>query len=159
MSKRKNRTSKPKPKPQDLLKPFDITKFGSEEDPCFGKLYKASAPECTICGDSIICAIAMQQTQTAKRELEEKTGSFKDMEEVESFEFDLKAVEKKILTRLIKTDKPLKASLVIRSIHNRYKHMAGCNKEGAKAAVIKVVKQSTRLSSYSKNKIRYIKLK
>ena len=58
---RKERNSKiPK---ENLLVPFDVSKFGSEEDPCFGKAYDLSAPECQRCGDLEFCAIAFSQKQ------------------------------------------------------------------------------------------------
>lgn len=68
---------------KSLLKPFDITKFGSEDDPCFGKAYDLNSDECHICGDVEVCAIAfMHHSQSIRLELE-KTNKYKDLEEAE----------------------------------------------------------------------------
>jgi len=79
MSKRKKRneihlTDK------EMLKPIDIELFGSEDDPCFGKLYKLSTPECKRCGDSEICATVMGQRLNVKRKGIEENNRFKDIE-------------------------------------------------------------------------------
>lgn len=67
--------------PEAYLKPFDVTKFGGEEDPCFGKLYDLNAPECNICGDIEACAIGMMTTQTRLRTQLESENRYKDLEE------------------------------------------------------------------------------
>lgn len=66
-----------------LLIPFDVTKFGSEDDPCFGKLYDLSALECQECGDIELCAIAFAQGQHIARAKAEGEARFKDLEEEE----------------------------------------------------------------------------
>ncbi len=68
---------------KDLLKPFDVAKFGSEEDPCFGKLHDLNSDECQICGDVEICGIATMQNQLTMRQLLETNNKYKDLEEVE----------------------------------------------------------------------------
>ena len=65
---------------EDMLKPLDIEKFGSDSDPCFGKLYSLSAPECKRCGDSEICGTIFAQRLNGKREIIESTKRFKDIE-------------------------------------------------------------------------------
>ena len=65
-----------------LLKPFDVTKFGSDEDPCFGKLYDLNADECQICGDIEVCSIAFAQGQLRVRTQLEAESKFKDLEEI-----------------------------------------------------------------------------
>lgn len=66
-----------------FLHPFDASKFGSEDDPCFAKLYDLSAMECQECGDIEVCAIAFANNQHIRRELIEKDTKFKDLEESE----------------------------------------------------------------------------
>lgn len=66
----------------DLLTPFDVTKLGTDEDPCFGKLYDLKAEECKICGDIEVCSIAFSQKLTEKRLNIESETKFKDLEEV-----------------------------------------------------------------------------
>lgn len=65
----------------ELLKPFDATKFGSDEDPCYGKLFDYNAPECQMCGDSEHCQIAMTQGGHLRRALEGGPETFLDQEE------------------------------------------------------------------------------
>lgn len=66
-----------------LLQPLDLSKFGTENDPCFGKLYDLKADECQICGDFEICAVAFSQKLNGKRLKFEETNKMKDLEEVE----------------------------------------------------------------------------
>lgn len=81
MAKRKSRkkvvkkvdTTKP-------LEPFDITQFGTDDDPCFGKHYDLTADECKICGDCTVCAIVYNQQTEKLRTKEEKNHRFKDLE-------------------------------------------------------------------------------
>lgn len=74
----------------DPLKPIDITKLGSNQDPCFGKGYDLSTRECKLCGDSELCAIKMAQTlRITRKELEEK-NNYKDLDVLE----DTKGIKK-----------------------------------------------------------------
>ena len=65
-----------------LLKPFDVTKYGSPDDPCFGKEYDLNADECGICGDIEICSIVFAQNTLRVRAQLEAENKFKDLEEV-----------------------------------------------------------------------------
>jgi len=60
----------------DMTKPLDISKFGSDEDPCFGKLYDLNTKQCKMCADADFCAIKMAQTQTSKRNEINKQNNF-----------------------------------------------------------------------------------
>lgn len=71
-----------------LLTPFDVTKFGGPEDPCFGRELDLNADECQICGDVEICQIAMMQGAHAVRLQLEKENTYKDQEEVEMVELE-----------------------------------------------------------------------
>ena len=65
----------------DLLKPIDITKYGSENDPCFGKLYDLGADECKRCGDSELCSAVYSRTAAKGiRDKEQNGNRYKDME-------------------------------------------------------------------------------
>lgn len=64
----------------DFMKPIDITKFGTEEDPCFGKLYNLSAEECRRCGDSELCAVKFSQNMKTTRAEQKGKTRFKDEE-------------------------------------------------------------------------------
>jgi hypothetical protein len=81
-----------------MLKPLDIETFGSDKDPCFGKLYDLTTPECKRCGDSEICAIVFSQKMNSTREKVEKNNRFKDLEletPVKDIEDYIKGLKKK----------------------------------------------------------------
>lgn len=69
-----------------LSEPFDITLFGSDKDPCFGKLNDPKAPECKICGDFEFCAMVFAEGLNKKRKIEEKTNDYKDLSETPDIE-------------------------------------------------------------------------
>jgi len=62
------------------ITPFDIDKIGSDDDPCFGKLYDLTEEACKRCGDNTICAIAFNQKTIKMRNDEESNNRFKDVE-------------------------------------------------------------------------------
>lgn len=65
----------------DFSEPIDITKIGSTDDPCFGKLYDLSTEECRRCGDSELCALVFAQTKLKRQRAEmEKKNRYKDLE-------------------------------------------------------------------------------
>jgi hypothetical protein len=66
--------------PEEFLKPIDITQFGTDDDPCFGKQYNLSEPECKRCGDSELCAIVFSQNLNLERKNIEGKNRFKDLE-------------------------------------------------------------------------------
>lgn len=78
--KRKNRTT-PEFNSIDKLEPVDVSILGTDEDPCFGKLYDLTTEECQRCGDSEFCAIKMAQTLKLKRSDIESKQRFLDIEE------------------------------------------------------------------------------
>lgn len=80
MAKKKRKEREATIKPEALLKPIDYTKFGTEDDPCFGKLYDLSAPECKICGDQELCGVVFSQNMTKERTKIESQSKFKDLE-------------------------------------------------------------------------------
>lgn len=81
MAKQRKSRKKPSIEQDKFLKPIDITKFGTEDDPCFGKLYNLAEPECKRCGDSGLCGIVFGQNLNLKRKEIEKDSKFKDLEE------------------------------------------------------------------------------
>lgn len=68
----------------DILKPLDVTEFGSEDDPCFGKLHDLKAEECMDCGDSEFCTIVQSQNLHKERLEIEAKQKFKDVEEIDA---------------------------------------------------------------------------
>lgn len=83
MAKEKRKSRKELTKKIDITQPIlpiDITKFGTEDDPCFGKLHDLTEDACKRCGDSTICSIVMNQDTKRLREEEESNNRFKDLE-------------------------------------------------------------------------------
>lgn len=81
-TKRKHRNKIMKTKP-DLNIPINIEILGTDDDPCFAKLFDPREDECKRCGDAEICVIAMGQKNHIARLQMEKKGNFKDLEELE----------------------------------------------------------------------------
>lgn len=65
----------------DAQTPIDISTIGTDDDPCFGKLYEPVTEECSTCGDSELCAIMHMHTLDKKRDKLNKKQNFKDQEE------------------------------------------------------------------------------
>lgn len=65
------------------MKPVKLLDLGGENDPCFGKLYSLTAPECARCGDYEACSIATQSRMLKEVESEESSKPFKDVQEAE----------------------------------------------------------------------------
>lgn len=84
--KRKSHKKSILSEPQDLSIPIDITKLGTDNDPCFGKHYDARASECIRCGDCELCLIKMGQRNHGLRKKEESKKKFKDLEEKAIYE-------------------------------------------------------------------------
>ena len=104
MARRKQRTEIAKQ--TTTVQPFDITKFGGEEDPCFGKLNDPKAPECQQCGDFEFCAIITAENLKKIRVKEEEKTEFKDLSDTPEIEdirqFMLKKLEKASLVKVIR---------------------------------------------------------
>lgn len=83
----------------DTLKPITIEQLGTNDDPCFGKHYSISAPECQRCGDSELCAIVLSQKNHKKRAKHEAEAAFKDIEKPKMV--DKKEIRKKIVQRIL----------------------------------------------------------
>ena len=111
----------------DPLKPVDLTKLGSNQDPCFGKCYDLSTKECKLCGDSELCAIKMAQVlKITRKELEEK-NNYKDidvLEDIKGIKKYIRSMKRKGLKRKeIITKASEKFEVPIESIKNIYKEL------------------------------------
>jgi hypothetical protein len=78
--------------------PITLEQLGTDQDPCFGKLYDQSTKECQRCGDCEFCAIAMGQLNHISRAQIESKSAFKDIEE-EKIKSNLKPKEARKLVR------------------------------------------------------------
>ncbi len=88
-------------KEEEFLKPIDITKFGTDDDPCFGKHYNLAESECRRCGDQSLCAIVFGQKLHLERGKIEKDSKFKDLE-IDKLD-KKKPTENKALEKWVKT--------------------------------------------------------
>lgn len=92
----------------DTTKPLigiDLFKLGSENDPCFGKLYDPKDDICRRCGDIEVCAIAYSQNNHKLRKKAETTFTAMDMEEMEIDKMSDTLKAKKLIRRLINNHK------------------------------------------------------
>jgi hypothetical protein len=127
MAKEK-RESRKNPDFDDLnkLKPIDLSILGTDDDPCFGKLYNLSEDECQRCGDSEFCAIKMAQTQKVKRTEIESTQRFLDIEEEGGKDIDdvtdSLTVVRKVIRRKIRLGKTYIE--IQSSINKKYPHIS-----------------------------------
>lgn len=64
----------------DILQPMDISKLGTNGDPCFGKGYDLSTKECKMCGDSELCCIKFSANLGKTRKELESENNYKDLE-------------------------------------------------------------------------------
>lgn len=102
----------------DLLIPIDISQFGTEDDPCFGKFHDLKAPECMKCGDADVCALAKAQYLHTNRIKIEGKQRFKDIEEADEEMIKKKEIiAKEIKTLKTKPHKRLKAILILSEKH------------------------------------------
>lgn len=64
----------------DFLSPINLSKIGTQDDPCFGKFPDLNAEECRDCGDCELCQVAYSQRMNLERVVLEKKTHFKDIE-------------------------------------------------------------------------------
>lgn len=141
----------------DTLKPITIEMLGTEDDPCFGKFLEPKAPECQRCGDSEICAIAMQQKLQAVRAKAEKEGTFKDLESEKLA--DPKVIRKMIRQRIKELAKLNKKGenidVIVDDVHSTYV-IHGWTKKKVKRFIERLCENSEHIS-LTNNTIKYHK--
>ena len=98
-----------------------MTKFGTDDDPCFGKLNDPKAPECQRCGDFEFCAIVTAENIKRLRVKEESKTKFKDMNKTPKLEKIRQFMEKS----LFKNSRVKTVALTVKKF--------GISKEKAKA--------------------------
>lgn len=141
----------------DVLKPVTLDMLGTEDDPCFGKLFEPKAEECSRCGDCELCAIMMQQNNHINRAKIEAEGTFKDLEEKDMKLADPKMVRKMVRRRVkeLAKLKPKGQDLdyIIDDIHATYV-MHGYTKKKITRLIDRMVENSSNLS-IKNNKIKF----
>lgn len=125
MSNKKEKKVKKKPrnvlaKKLDVLYPIDITKLGTEEDPCFGKFFDPQAPECQRCGDCEICQIALNQNSIIKRGKLEETTTFRDIGEKEIYGVLDNREVKVHIRKLVRSNKKIDKDSLIKQTCRRF---------------------------------------
>jgi hypothetical protein len=150
MSKRQKRDTPGKP---DLMEPLvDIMVFGSEDDPCFGKLNDPLNSICKRCGDAEICAIVQGQRLHLKRE---KQGhEFKDEEEPN---LDLERVEKYITKTL--AGGPLSLARIQTKVYRYFTRFEQVDRAKSDKMVYDYVKRSPKYKRFARKGTKYLKLK
>lgn len=91
-------------KPGKFFKPLDVLRYGSEDDPCFGKLYEPMNEVCRLCGDIELCGIAFSGNLKKNRENLEKEKSFLDLEEIGTNEKVLEFMKKRLQKGKLRND-------------------------------------------------------
>ncbi len=97
----------------DLMEPVDITLFGTDDDPCFGKHYDLKADECQRCGDSEFCALKMGQTLNKERKQIESSTKFLDVDEEVNSTDETERVKKSVRRAIRKGTSLLKVKKLI----------------------------------------------
>lgn len=146
-------------KTTDLNIPITIDIIGTNDDPCFGKLYSPKAEECSRCGDSEICSIVMGQLNHLKRGEQEKKEKFKDMEETtipqNPKKENLKKLIKNRIRKMVKMggEAGVQKSLVVEDIYASY-NKDGYDKTKIEKMITKVVSTSDKIT-LTKNKLNW----
>lgn len=132
----------------DLNVPINIDIIGSENDPCFAKLFDPKEKECSRCGDSEICSIAMGQRNHILRINEEDNKSFKDLEEKHIVnEIPIAVIKKSIKNRIremVKMDTYVKIEEVVNDIFASYSKDGFTHKK-IKKLIIRIADNSDHL--------------
>lgn len=167
MSKKKDKR-KPRQTDQtevDFTKPIiGIEKFGTANDPCFGKLYDPRTDECSRCGDCELCSIALGQMNHKLRDKTEAENAYKDIEETKIKSKDdpmvlRKEIRKEIRKRIremvkAKKGKEIDQELIVDDIFAAY-HKDGFMKPRIRRIIKHTAEKSGVITLY-KNKLSWI---
>lgn len=146
---------KVKMKDEDFLVPVDITIFGSQDDPCFGKHNDPRAKECSRCGDAEVCAIVQAQRLHLKRLKEEKKQPFKDIEEPN---MDLKTIDRFITSTLAQKG-PMSFDNLIKLGVKNFSKFEPVTEGSVRTQFYSWVRRSNKFKRFMKEGKKYIKLK
>lgn len=150
--------NKIKKKKLDFSKPLDLTIFGTDQDPCFGKHYSPEAKECNMCGDSQVCAIIVAQSMHQKREAVQKKQAFMDIEEQNVIKLP---ILEKFCIELLKKEPDYRLTLqdVTRAMEKRFNKDKAIPEQTLGQMLRRIVGMSPKLSLVKTSKNRYLKLK
>lgn len=122
----------------NLLRPLDMNTIGSNDDPCFGKLYDPKAVECKKCGDFEVCAMVFGQNNHKLRAKEEAKNNFLDIEEEKIDKLTPLQKGRKLIRRIVITNK----AIGIAQLELEVGAGLGLSKEEFKKCLKKVLKGS-----------------
>jgi hypothetical protein len=101
---------------QKALEFIDPLEFGSDKDPCFGKLFDLTTEECSTCGDAVFCANRYKLRLLNRVEKEE--ANYEKVVDKELTSLNLEVATKYIKA---KVEKGLKEELIVKLAKKRYK--------------------------------------
>lgn len=142
----------------NLMIPIDISKIGSVDDPCFGKLYDGNEKPCQRCGDSELCIIAMGQNNHSKRKQIESKNRFKDIEP-EEFKPNTQQIYKFIKENLFPKKNTILLSSATKKINKEFRLSNEMSLKEVKLIIRKIAKQAVDMSIVKREEKRYLKLK
>lgn len=138
-----------------LMKPIlNIDTLGSDDDPCFGKLYDGNDDTCQRCGDSELCLIKMGNNNTKTRKKLEKKNSYKDIDETE-FEINPQHIYKFIKSDVVTGD-PVSLLMVAKKVNKQFKLSENKTKKEIVSLIRKIVKQAVDLDLKKKEGKTYV---
>lgn len=152
--KKRNKINK---KEVDFTMPITIDKFGTDEDPCFGKHYSPKAKECGVCGDCEICMIIQAQTQKVLRSKVESEGSFKDLEETR---VPMEELHKYIVKMIKKEyDKSIRFNLLCAKVKKKFDPNSLLSKKDIRTSIKETLKKKGGFKFIKIDNVKFIKLK
>lgn len=139
----------------DFMAPLDITMFGGEDDPCFGKLHLPTAKECKRCGDNEVCAIVMAQRAHGKRAKEEAKMVVHSKEEKN---MDIVSIHKFVM-KVLALNGSLRYKVLLDKVIGYFKQYEEVDKNEAEAMLKGYLTRSDQYIKYMKNGKRHVKIK
>ncbi len=135
-------------KQADVFKPLKV--LGTQNDPCFGKLYDPKDAICQRCGDCELCAIMMGQKNHIERAKAENKNAFKDLETPPKLELiEAKKLARKRLVELIKKSPNKEVNFIINEVYSIY-FTYGITKKSIQRMITGMTEKG-KISTVSKN--------
>lgn len=142
----------------EFQKPLDISTIGTDDDPCFGKLFEPATEECSGCGESELCAVVCMHYNGTQRKAIAKKQKFKDQKpsaETESFmAFD---DYQKIVEKYVKKNTPVTFTKILSAMNKKYNSEELLPEGRLKTLTKNAIITSTKLKKKTKNGKAYIR--
>lgn len=140
------------------MMPITLDQLGTDDDPCFGKHYDSSAPECQRCGDSELCLIKQAQLNSLTRAKIEEQQRFKDIEP-EELKLNTHQIYQWIVANAFTRSKKVKLTSITTKVAKEYRLTKEFSKLEVTTLIRKIATQAVDLSIVSIDDIKYLKLK